>query len=616
MLIKNDSSKIEVFYALKISSETEEIKHIPLEMDEIVLGGGSDVDISISSVPQKILQFTRSSQGYSVKSFSSEVLWNEQKIEKILPFSTEDILSMNGFVFELIRTTKAEEENEKKKREAELNPPDSSKTQFLEVITVKELETKGRFVGVSGSVKGRVFEFIKDKLSVGRDSSNDVCVESDGLSRAHAVIEVGDEFLTVMDFNSTNGTFVNGKKVVSDTVKPGSIIQFANAGFRYEGPKGAGKETEKLTRDSKHTVRMVIFVMVICLIVGGGFLIGYYILTQKQKKATEELAVKKKEIETLTLISTPIEKDLSVAKQALASEQYGEAIAIIDGILQKYPGDPSAVLLKGKIEKQQKIFDLKSVFEKGSRYFKNNDFERAKQTLSSIESDFPQYDVVKAMLQQLEQLSVVDPAYNQALKDFNEGKLDTVHNALEFIFKRFPGYKKAQALKVQVDILDSCFQSINNTKADGNLEELTHSFELILKTVPNEDNFFHQLSKKKLKELKTGKNIKTETLYASAIALLADRNYGAAYELLKKALNLSPDQIKIKIVFSEVKKQREKMLEQWNKIAIALDTQDPSNPTDSADSVGAKLFRKKIIDSGSEDNVYYQAAIEKIEQQG
>jgi tetratricopeptide (TPR) repeat protein len=600
MLIKSDSSNSDVLYTLRISSETEEMKEVPLEMNEIILGGGSDVDISLSKVPEKLLQFTRTSQGYSVKSFSPTVLLNEKKLERSMSFTSEDILSIHGFSMELVQTTKEEVEEEKRKREAEFNPKDVAKTQFMQVVTVKELETKGRFVGVSGSVKGRVFEFMKDKLSVGRDPSNDICVELDGLSRGHAVIEVNDQCLTVMDFNSTNGTFVNGRKVVSETVKPGAIIQFANAGFRYEGLKGAG--AVKPMGDAKNLLRLVIFTTVIGVLLGGGFLAGYSILTQKQKKVTQEIAVKKKELETLVFTPTPTQKDLSVAEQALTVGQYEEALSIVESILQKSPGEASAVLLKGKIEKQQKLSSLKSLFEKGARYFEDNDFERAQQMLSSIESDFSEYDAVKTMLQQMEQLSLVEPAYNQAWKDFNEGKLDAVRSSLEFILKKLPGYKKAKDMQAQVDILDACFTSIN--KDNENLEESTRSFELMLRTIPQEDNFFHRLAKQKLKELKTGKHLKVETLYASAIAMLGEHKYDSAYGLLKKALNFDPHQIKVKITFSEVKKRREKILEQWNQIAIALSTENPSK---------AKIFWKKIIDSGPEDNAYYQDAADSLQ---
>jgi pSer/pThr/pTyr-binding forkhead associated (FHA) protein len=54
---------------------------------------------------------------------------------------------------------------------------------------------------------------LQDSLSIGRDGSNDLVLNDDGVSRSHALIrKQGGEFVLV-DLGSSNGTFVNGQPV-------------------------------------------------------------------------------------------------------------------------------------------------------------------------------------------------------------------------------------------------------------------------------------------------------------------------------------------------------------------------------------------------------------------
>lgn len=52
------------------------------------------------------------------------------------------------------------------------------------------------------------------ETSIGRDTSNEVVVRSPLVSRRHAVLKRTKLTLTLHDCGSTNGTFVNGKKIV------------------------------------------------------------------------------------------------------------------------------------------------------------------------------------------------------------------------------------------------------------------------------------------------------------------------------------------------------------------------------------------------------------------
>ena len=54
------------------------------------------------------------------------------------------------------------------------------------------------------------------KITIGRDTDNDVVVDNKLASRHHAVIQKIKDAYFIKDEQSTNGTFVNGVKIPSD----------------------------------------------------------------------------------------------------------------------------------------------------------------------------------------------------------------------------------------------------------------------------------------------------------------------------------------------------------------------------------------------------------------
>ena len=53
----------------------------------------------------------------------------------------------------------------------------------------------------------------QDEIIIGRDSDNDVQIDNVAVSREHAKIIRDQNYYLIEDLNSTNGTFVNGKKI-------------------------------------------------------------------------------------------------------------------------------------------------------------------------------------------------------------------------------------------------------------------------------------------------------------------------------------------------------------------------------------------------------------------
>jgi pSer/pThr/pTyr-binding forkhead associated (FHA) protein len=77
---------------------------------------------------------------------------------------------------------------------------------------------------------------IKNGTVVGRSNDCDIVILLAHLSRRHAEFKVQDDTLEVVDLNSSNGTFVNGKPVTHAAVNHGDEIRFDTLAFKVNGP--------------------------------------------------------------------------------------------------------------------------------------------------------------------------------------------------------------------------------------------------------------------------------------------------------------------------------------------------------------------------------------------
>lgn len=82
-----------------------------------------------------------------------------------------------------------------------------------------------QFVMRSGPTPGATFSLEGDQLIIGRDSSSGVAINDAEVSRKHARLTFQGGKYVIEDLGSTNGTFVNGQRVVGGVVlKSGDVV--------------------------------------------------------------------------------------------------------------------------------------------------------------------------------------------------------------------------------------------------------------------------------------------------------------------------------------------------------------------------------------------------------
>lgn len=93
---------------------------------------------------------------------------------------------------------------------------------------------KPTLVGLNGAHAGKRYVVNRSGATLGRNGGNDVVVQDASISGQHATISEQNGSWRVKDEGSSNGTYVNGKKVDSSPLEPNDKIVFGKVELRFE----------------------------------------------------------------------------------------------------------------------------------------------------------------------------------------------------------------------------------------------------------------------------------------------------------------------------------------------------------------------------------------------
>jgi hypothetical protein len=95
----------------------------------------------------------------------------------------------------------------------------------------------------------------RDTVSIGRSRSCDLRLPGGDASRRHAEIEGGPDGFTISDLGSTNGTFVNDRRIQQHALQPGDRIEIGNSMITF-CQVGGGLENLGLESDRELTIQV------------------------------------------------------------------------------------------------------------------------------------------------------------------------------------------------------------------------------------------------------------------------------------------------------------------------------------------------------------------------
>jgi pSer/pThr/pTyr-binding forkhead associated (FHA) protein len=92
-----------------------------------------------------------------------------------------------------------------------------------------------KLVVLSAGMTGRSHDLNVDKTTIGRVDDNTFQLAEPSVSSHHCEVLLRGSDIMVRDLGSTNGTFINGEKVSSESVlKPGQVLRLGQIEMRLE----------------------------------------------------------------------------------------------------------------------------------------------------------------------------------------------------------------------------------------------------------------------------------------------------------------------------------------------------------------------------------------------
>jgi protease PrsW len=98
----------------------------------------------------------------------------------------------------------------------------------------ENLDTRPHFVSISSLGDERIAYILNEaEVSVGRTLNNSFVIDHPSVSKHHAQLKVVEDEYTLYDLGSSNGTYVNGKRVKETRLADGCAVRFGRANYVY-----------------------------------------------------------------------------------------------------------------------------------------------------------------------------------------------------------------------------------------------------------------------------------------------------------------------------------------------------------------------------------------------
>jgi protease PrsW len=108
----------------------------------------------------------------------------------------------------------------------------------------ENLATRPHFVSVTPEGQERIAYILNDnEIMIGRTLNNSFVIEHPSVSKRHARIVIEDNDYALYDLGSSNGTFVNGKRIKETKLQDGCEVRFGRAHYVYRSHKSMAERT-------------------------------------------------------------------------------------------------------------------------------------------------------------------------------------------------------------------------------------------------------------------------------------------------------------------------------------------------------------------------------------
>jgi pSer/pThr/pTyr-binding forkhead associated (FHA) protein/tetratricopeptide (TPR) repeat protein len=236
--------------------------------------------------------------------------------------------------------------------------------------------------GTRGPTKGVLIELRAGSNEVGRDQSNYIVIEDPSISRLHARLTVQGGSVELVDLRSSNGTFVNQRRVENAQLRHWDLVRFGNMEFRLVFPD----QPVPRRLDRKKLI----------LLSAGGVVFLLLVLGVSARMCHRPTAVDDAPRPPPELpLEVRVEQHLRAARLAIEGLNWKEAEREAEAAFQLHPISTEARKLKEQIARE---VENQSIYNEGNTLYDLNKWRDAYQEFKKIPEDSVYFKKVKYKL--------------------------------------------------------------------------------------------------------------------------------------------------------------------------------------------------------------------------
>jgi pSer/pThr/pTyr-binding forkhead associated (FHA) protein len=213
-----------------------------------------------------------------------------------------------------------------------------------------------RLLATGGPFDGRLYDLTMPEMGVGRAMDNELVLDDPSLSRKHARMRrVGPNRIELEDLGSSNGTFVNGRKLSGKaTAGPGDTVRFGDLIFKMQGPRAEGTRAVGVGGGGSRNI--LLFGGIGVAVLGAAVAVILLLPSKKSGGSSKEEQGKKAELAAMHVEN---------GKAKLADKKFDAAIAEFEQALEFDPNNADAQKYKDlaanepEYEKKSKLVSTK-----------------------------------------------------------------------------------------------------------------------------------------------------------------------------------------------------------------------------------------------------------------
>jgi pSer/pThr/pTyr-binding forkhead associated (FHA) protein len=112
-------------------------------------------------------------------------------------------------------------------------PASGTASSASQAVPVPQPTERGRYIEVQGPGEQLLIPLGGEVIHIGRGLSADLRLDEDSVSRRHAILVHRLSGLRILDDRSSNGTFVNGRRVTQADLRNGDVLVLGRVVLRY-----------------------------------------------------------------------------------------------------------------------------------------------------------------------------------------------------------------------------------------------------------------------------------------------------------------------------------------------------------------------------------------------